>query len=350
MTAARIGVVIPYFQRAPGLLTRAVRSVLQQDGAPAAAIVVVDDGSPLPARTELAALPEAAAAGVRLIEQPNAGVSAARNRALDALPDEIDIVAFLDSDDAWHSGHLANACAALSVDYGFYFADHRREGAAKSRFAECGLTAADGTRLPAGRNLYRYDRDLFSDLLRKSPVGTPTVVFRRALGRDLRFAERLSANEDTLFWLSLVRHGARTAFCVDEEVTCGWGVNIYAGPVWGSPQMLKLIGGMAEFHRIVPGLLPLPADLAAWNTAWRRQLRRDFAMNLLHLVARTGGRAIPWQTVRHFVRAEPALAGDLLLAPGRMALAKIASALPSKRTSESSSENITSLGKRDSHL
>ena len=323
MAAHRIGVVIPYFQRKPGLLAGAVRSVLGQEDARATSIVIVDDGSPLPARTELATLPEAARDRVHLIEQTNAGVSAARNRALDAMPDDTEFIAFLDSDDSWHPGHLANACAALDQGYDFYFADHRREGAAQTRFAECGLTGAAGTRLPVGRNVYGYDADLFSGIMRKSPVGTPTVVFRRAIAPELRFNETLSVGEDALFWLSLIHLGARVGFCTEEEVSCGLGVNIYAGPSWGSAEMLVLLVSLADFHRAMPNLVPIPADLAAWNAAWCGQLRRDFAVNLVHLACGSGRKSIDWRIVWRYFCSEPRLAGDILLAPVIAILRKI---------------------------
>jgi hypothetical protein len=49
---ARIGVVIPYFQREAGLLHRALSSVAAQDHRPVQ-VVVVDDGSPHPAPGEI---------------------------------------------------------------------------------------------------------------------------------------------------------------------------------------------------------------------------------------------------------------------------------------------------------
>ena len=44
-----IGVVIPYFQRMPGLLNRALRSVAAQEGQHPLQVYVVDDTSPVPA-------------------------------------------------------------------------------------------------------------------------------------------------------------------------------------------------------------------------------------------------------------------------------------------------------------
>ena len=54
-----IGVVIPYFQRKPGLLNRALHSVAAQDGDHRLRVYVVDDGSPIPAEAELTAVPPA---------------------------------------------------------------------------------------------------------------------------------------------------------------------------------------------------------------------------------------------------------------------------------------------------
>lgn len=311
-----IGVVIPYFQRRPGLLARAITSALDQEGETGEnVVVVVDDGSPLPAREELATLPEAARAKIKLIEQKNAGVAAARNAALEALPDEVGLIAFLDSDDAWRQGHLANARAALRQDADLYFADHRREGAALTRFAECGLDASAGEKLAGGSNLYRYTGDLFAEVLRKSPLGTSTLVFRRALAPALRFRRELFGPEDTLFWLSLAHRGARAVFSLDEEADYGWGVNIFAGAGWGSPTSLRLLVNVAAFHRMVPDIFPLPPDLAAWNADWRRQVRRDFALNFLHLLRH--GKKIDWRSLWRFLRAEPALLGDLAALPLR---------------------------------
>ena len=314
---AVVGVVIPYFQRKPGLLARAVSSALAQEGETdeSVAILVVDDGSPLPAGAELATLPETARARVTLIAQKNAGVAAARNAALDAMPDNIALIAFLDSDDAWRPHHLANARIAFGQGADFYFADHKREGATLTRFAECAIDAASGEKLPEGSHLYRFTGDLFATILRKSPVGTSTMVFRRALAPNLRFRAGLSAGEDTLFWLSLVHRGARAAFSLNEETDCGLGVNIFAAAGWGSPSALTMLVNVAAFHRIVPEIFPLSPDLAAWNADWRRQVRRDFALNFLHLLRHR--QPIDWRSVRRFLRAEPALLADILAAPLR---------------------------------
>ena len=49
MSDPTIAVIIPYFQREAGILRRALASVFAQTNAPSWEIIVVDDGSPVPA-------------------------------------------------------------------------------------------------------------------------------------------------------------------------------------------------------------------------------------------------------------------------------------------------------------
>src|ERR1700757_3483169 len=123
----RIGVVIPYFQREPGLLHRALISVAAQEHSPVQ-VVVVDDGSPRAAVEEITLELRNSLHGLTVIRQANQGVAAARNAGLDALTDDVSAVALLDSDDRWESSHLRNAAAALSSGADFFFANSRNEG------------------------------------------------------------------------------------------------------------------------------------------------------------------------------------------------------------------------------
>jgi succinoglycan biosynthesis protein ExoW len=91
-------VIIPYFQRAPGMLAAAVRSALAQESAGPITVVVCDDGSPVPADVDLVTLDAAERQRVVLIRQANAGAGPARNAALDAVPPDTEWIAFLYSD------------------------------------------------------------------------------------------------------------------------------------------------------------------------------------------------------------------------------------------------------------
>ncbi len=81
MTA--VAVIIPYYQKRPGILRRALTSILRQDLPPNVRVDVhlVDDGSPVPARSEIEGLDFPQPFQLHLIEQPDSGVAAARNTA-----------------------------------------------------------------------------------------------------------------------------------------------------------------------------------------------------------------------------------------------------------------------------
>jgi len=102
-----ISVVIPTFNRAL-LLSRALRSVVTQT-LPADEIIVVDDGS---SDGTLQILAEAYPS-ITKIRQANCGVSAARNRGIEAASGEW--IAFLDSDDEWLPDKLMRQFSAVSV-------------------------------------------------------------------------------------------------------------------------------------------------------------------------------------------------------------------------------------------
>ncbi len=96
-----VSVVLPAYGRGQHL-REAVASVVDQT-APPDELVVIDDGS----THDLEFLHSVAAPfAIRIVRQENAGQSAARNAGVEAARG--DLVAFLDQDDVWLSGHLAS--------------------------------------------------------------------------------------------------------------------------------------------------------------------------------------------------------------------------------------------------
>jgi glycosyltransferase involved in cell wall biosynthesis len=172
-----ITVVIPTYNRAEWL-PATVESVLQQTRPPDE-VLVVDDGS----RDHTEEVCRAFPAPVRYVRQPNAGVSAARNRGVREARGEW--VAFVDSDDLWDPAKLEVQAAA-----------HAAAPEAGWSITECVLVdgggrPVDGTRglesaVPVFRENGRTSREWFAAALRELAVeaagGSHTVFAGDAFG------------------------------------------------------------------------------------------------------------------------------------------------------------------------
>jgi len=100
-----VSVIIPTFNRAR-VVGRAIDSVLRQTY-PCVEVIVVDDGS----ADDTAEVLQAYGRAIVYVRQDNAGPSAARNRGVRESTGEL--VAFLDSDDAWLTTKLERQVALL---------------------------------------------------------------------------------------------------------------------------------------------------------------------------------------------------------------------------------------------
>ena len=236
----RVAIVIPYFQRTEGLLGAALEGVLAQTALPRVGeIVVVDDGSPVPARRETEALcarHPALAERLKLIEQVNGGVSRARNRGLDACSKDFEYVAFLDPDDVWAPDHLERALAALELGHDFYFANHFHIGKDEDAFGASGvLDTSAHAPLPIA-DIWRYEGNFAAQVALNNPVMTSGVVYRFRAHPDIRFDPRFRyAGEDYVMWMNLCRDRA-TRVCFSTRVghRAGEGINLYSGAKWGT--------------------------------------------------------------------------------------------------------------------
>lgn len=268
----KISVVIPFFQREPGLLSRAVASVAAQVLPTDCMIdiIVVDDGSPTPARDEsLVVLPTSVR--LRILEQNNQGVGAARNAGLDAAEPDTTVVAFLDSDDVWAPTHLSNAVEQIGDGADFYFdnniIDDGVDAFSYSAFIQRTHGILDDRRPitavmtgPVG----------FETILQECLPHTSQVAYNFNRHREVRFKTDLRrAGEDHLFWLTLASRSKKIVYSTMIGGRRGFGVSIYRETLgWDSPNGLSRLADEILLRSTISGSFDL-------SKSHRSLLRRD---------------------------------------------------------------------------
>lgn len=284
MNAPILAVVIPYFQRKPGILRRALDSVFGQINAPSYEIIVIDDASPVPAADEVRALPAACQDKLRVILQSNGGPGHARNTGLQAVRDGTRYVAFIDSDDEWLPHHLEDAYFALEQSFDFYFADHYQLGQDVSAFQRAErIDIAAHPIIPDRDHLHVYDGDMVNQIITGNLIGTSTVVFSYNKFSFLRFRkEFLNAGEDYLFWLDVAAQKATFAFSSRCDARYGSGVNVYSGAGWGTETHLLRVHNEMKYRKLTSKLFPLSSVQKQLLSAKIRDLRRAFVGDILH--------------------------------------------------------------------
>lgn len=195
-TRPLVSVIIPTFNAAQ-FIKDCLDSVFSQQSDFALDVILVDDGS------SDDTLDQVLATGypVRCFEQSNAGPAAARNRALREASG--DYIAFLDADDLWPTGKLAQQLAVLQAhaDIGLLFGDCRqfdRAGDFAQTLFEEGKRDLDFW----GDSLYLMQP--YAKLMHGNFITTGSIVMRRAcVERVGYFDEELRLVEDLEYWLRI---------------------------------------------------------------------------------------------------------------------------------------------------
>lgn len=178
----RISVIIPSYNRIHTLI-RAIDSVLGQDS-PVDEIIVVDDGSNDGTAGQISQLYPT----LRFIQQPNRGVSAARNAGINQACHAW--IALLDSDDSWMPGKISQIRQA------------------QNRHPEIRLFHSDeiwirnGVRVNAMKKHLKTGGWIFERCLPRCVISPSSVVLHRSLLQSVGlFDESLPACEDYDLWL-----------------------------------------------------------------------------------------------------------------------------------------------------
>ncbi|MEM1274447.1 MAG: glycosyltransferase family A protein [Pseudomonadota bacterium] len=310
-----MAVIIPYYQRAPGILRRALDGVWSQDlpSNIALRVVVVDDASPHPASAEITTPhPE-----ITVLNQPNGGPGSARNRGLDLVRSwgDVDVVAFLDSDDIWHSDHLAHALSVLAEGYDFFCCDNARPGSF-ARFSEdapalrnAGAALADKGIVLSKDPIVRGfpSHSIEDDIVTGYISHTSTVVLRAETVRSIRFDVDLRhASEDRMFWIAVACSGARIAISWACNVTCGRGVNMFFSAYdWNAPATIDRLGSQLLFAEKLRRRADLTALRAEFANRRARITRRAYCFLFVRLLLKR--RAPPLGSFRRLLRIDPIL-------------------------------------------
>lgn len=276
-----IAVVIPYYQKSAGVLTRSLKSVFAQTLANDVRldVIIADDASPLDPAGDIAeAGTPPAGVSIRVVKRANGGPGAARNTALDAVAKDCDLIAFIDSDDEWTPDHLSRAIEALGDEGDFYFANHKRNDGHpsdldRSRFLK--LADPEGRLAIAGVDVIQRPGAEIADFIVDDYLAhTSSIVIRASRLKAARYDERLrSAGEDHVFSLDLALGARQVCVSLKNEVVRGGGVSIYeSAQAWGTP---------ADFRRRVFNIAAL--KLMQARSAWSDATRKRMAKRLLGL-------------------------------------------------------------------
>jgi succinoglycan biosynthesis protein ExoW len=286
----KISVVIPFYQRQEGLLNKAVVSALNQKGDFRLEIVVVDDGSPIPARKELADLIVQQPDKFIIIDQKNAGCFPAGNTALNHVSADADYIAFLDSDDEWFDGHLRHALWALERDYDLYFSDFYQLHQTLTAFNRARkIDVEQHRRIHPTEPIHEYNGDMVDQIIRGNIFGTSTIVYNRQTFKDVRYLENYKhTGPEYIFWLQLALRSAKIAFSSVPECRYGGGVNIFSESGWGTDKYLSVRHDEIKWKKYILDELPLSGEQISLVRRRIRESRSSFARGFVHNLLHNG--------------------------------------------------------------
>jgi len=180
----QVSVIIPTFNRG-WIIQEALESVLSQEYSDFE-LIIVDDGS----TDDTASVLDQFQPDIRLVRQPNRGVSAARNRGMSVSRGNY--IAFLDSDDLWLPSKLQR-----QVDF---FDSHPEALICQTEE----IWIKNGKRLIPGEKHRKASGYIFDRSLQLCLVSPSAVMMRRRLFDDCgNFDEDLPACEDYDLWLRI---------------------------------------------------------------------------------------------------------------------------------------------------
>lgn len=183
-----VSVVIPLYNKEPHI-QRTIDSVLIQNFQDFE-IIIVDDGS---TDRGIEVVKSFTSPKIRLIQQENAGVSAARNRGIKEA--RADLIAFLDADDEWIPGFLETVLRLREKhpQAGAYATAYRNEFSNEKELKYCGYQMGQSEGLLPS---YFKTAVMSNEIVCSSTIAIPKHIFAE-VGE---FAIGVDWGEDTDMW------------------------------------------------------------------------------------------------------------------------------------------------------
>lgn len=274
---ATFSVIIPFYQREPGILCRALASIFSQTYQDFD-VIIVDDESPYPAARELEGIDPVWQARITVILQSNGGPGGARNTGLDHVPEATRFVALLDSDDVWLPDHLKNAYDSMTA-FGAdcFFASMQASEDFYYHFGMRELESQEGGQRLSEHPLILEMPDLASIMLKNwSFLHLSCMVISAHVFREVRFEPSLRlAAEDVLFFCDCILKSRRSILCDEPGAGRGRGLNIFHSIDNRSPQFLRqqfntwvALDQLEQRFKARPGDV---ASIAGYKNTARRQ-------------------------------------------------------------------------------
>jgi glycosyltransferase involved in cell wall biosynthesis len=281
-----VSIVIPCYNQ-EAWLAEAIDSARHQTW-PAVEVVVVDDGS-----TDRSAAIAAGCDGIRVVRQPNRGVSHARNAGLAACAGAI--VIFLDADDRLRPG-AAEIAAGV-------FASH---DAAVLTFGRG--EAIDASGAPVRSMTPAVGGDVYATLLRRNPIWTPGMAAWRRQAFETIGAFDPGVADPAADYDLYLRAASRFPVVAHDEVVADY--RQHDASMSGRPHvMLASTLAVLQRQRRVASRRP------AWEQAWRagrREWRVFYGEQMVDrfraAIRRPGGRGEAVRWALRLLRACPQIA------------------------------------------
>src|SRR5271155_4056737 len=277
-------VVIPFYQKTPGLLRNAVSSALSQKTSATMEIVVVDDGSPVPAREDLREILSSNPGKIIIVEQKNAGNPRAANAGLDHVSPDTDVIAFLDSDDVWTELHVEHAVWAIENGYDLYFSDFYQLGQTVTAFNRASrIRLQDHRQIHPQEPVFEFVGNMVNQILTGNILGVSTIAYNFRKFATLRYeVDFRHTGMEYILFVNLASGSNKIAFSAAPECRYGAGVNIFSDSGWGTDKYLNVVHDLMKFRKRLlehGGLTDFQKKLLADGIG---KLRIDYARGLFH--------------------------------------------------------------------